>query len=245
MQLLMPLMADMGGCCNTMDGEGDESSRETLPTLSISILTDNARPLRREDSMTMRSLQKEASVKMCRWSSSPNLTEKSLVASSSSVSGTPRRSNDDLINLMLKNSRIPRSTDDLRKRSSNLSASTGHSSLMRWSDGAHDPAPQPGRNGHWEIRKKTVSKRENPFDLRMADLPINSTNVTINVVPAVQPAFLVPPEMKVKSSPKIPERQASSESKREDNMVDPKSAMHMLLKNVKESEERHNVTYKP
>jgi hypothetical protein len=232
-QLLIPLVTDKGGCGTSTDGVVAESPRGPLSEMIISILSDNARPLRREDSMTMRSLQKQTDVKMCRWSSVPNLIQLSPSASSSSISGTPRRSIDDLTRLMLNNSRLPRSTDDLRRRSTDQPALAGPSP-RRWSDGMQDTAPQ--RNGSWDVRKKSISKEENPFFLRMPSRRVNATNEA----PTEQQAFLEPRGMRLKASPKtlsmkIPERQVSHEEKREDNiMVDSKRDMRLLLKNLKE-----------
>lgn len=159
--------------------DGTKAAGELPPVVTLVVVSDNARSLSGETSMTMNLLKPTVASTMDRWSSLPELTEMKAGFTKKSR----RRSVDDLRELMTSNSRIPHSSSSLspKGRCGNAQsigrlpangASTNGKQLKRCCASSNATSPnsvhRAQQNDQWESGSKGNKKSEkSPFDLRM------------------------------------------------------------------------------
>ena len=235
-EMLLPLLEASLGDCSTKKQPPNSSlssSVEDTAEVTIKICFDNARPLTDRDSMTMRSRQQQKeSTKICRWSSTPDLSGAPLKVAAPANTDNAPRSLEDLRSLMTQNSKPARSSDSLRKLA-RPRQNAEHESDRKKNDQWHIPSTNTSpatssSQAHRRMSPQTFPKTKSPFDLSMPGLNIPlSATAPITANKALQQEKQAKkekgllrksrsiPEDKVTSRHlhlKIPQRQSSLES---------------------------------
>ena len=238
-QTLLPLMvkAAAESVGDSADGEAAAAAvSEPLTKVTISICSDNARPLAEDASMTMKLLKPKVSA-VNRWSSVPDLQGFAFTSLSAKKGSSNSRSIDDLRNLMTNNSRRPKSTDNLRaalstsalarRQSPTTSNSPPSRGNDRWESKASSqkknlfdlgmpglPVPSNGRgNDRWQSKASRSSTKQNPFDLRMPGLTLSGA---ASARRAMARSHTMPSAKLGGQSLRLPQRTTSMEAVRRD-----------------------------